>query len=199
MKIYLIALTLLLLASVPAFALKPPPRVLSDAQPAADKYPGEHGELVRQALSSFAKDYEHYRSQAERYSAYDSALRVAIVVCSISIALVLALGKSDVSRRVALALSIVLASLPVLDQQFRVSAMHQISWRTAVDIARVYEDCKDQWEGWGRIDWASRPMEFAKAVVSECREKERAAIDREMIVSLTPIELPKSADSAESK
>ena len=124
--ICLLASTLILLVAAESIAYEPndpdprvilPPRVVLDRSVAeSSEYSGPHGKLLIATLEHIHQQFEHYRRQAQLYDKLSLALRVSILVFSIGSALVLVLGKADPSRRVALVLSILIASVPIADQ-----------------------------------------------------------------------------------
>jgi hypothetical protein len=91
---------------------------------------------------------------------------------------------------VALTLSIVIAAIPVVEQQFGISAPHQVSWRTAVDISRTLTDCREEWEASFADVPEKERITLARKIVARYRDKVRDVVDREMEVSLRPIDIP---------
>jgi len=182
----------------PCLGLKPEP---IHTPPADSKlsFQGEHGELVLNALYEFEKQYEHYREQAKFYEHIDFGVRLLLVVCSFVCALVLGLGRSDKSRKIALGLSILIASIPVLEQQFHVSALHQVSWRTAVDYSRIITDCKETWESLFAYLPENERASNARETVAYYRKKARDLEDREMEISLEPITLSEKMEKYKGK
>lgn len=146
--------------------------------------------IVRAELAEIKVQAEHYYSQAKNYETFVFALRIAVFICSVLAAAVLALSSADWSRRAALVLSIGAAAVPAADQIFQVSEMHRVSWRTAVDVSRLFENCKDSWAFGETSPALEERKSAARVVVSKCREKLSGLVDAEMETSLKPLQLP---------
>lgn len=146
--------------------------------------------IVLAELTEIKAQAEHYYSQAKNYETFVFALRIVVFICSVLAAAVLALSSADWSRRAALVLSIGAAAVPAADQIFQASEMHRVSWRTAVDVSRLFENCKDSWAFGETSPALEERKSAARAAVSKCREKLSRLVDAEMETSLKPLQLP---------
>jgi len=141
-------------------------------------------ELYRGSFAEIAQHYEHYRAQAFRYQWIDRSARLIILFASTAAALILALSESKRAKHAVIVLSMLVASTQAADQQFNLSEMREISWRTAVDLKRVLSEFREEWVLTGA---ASGDPSETHAMVRRYRERFNAAVEREMDVSLAPI------------
>jgi hypothetical protein len=188
MLLALISCCLILVIAVPALAHKPRP-VLSPAQRSGEAYQGEAGATAISSLKEIQTQYDHYLKQARQYEASMLALKIAISLFGLSSAIVLALSKADWSRKTALVLSILVASIPAADHIFQVSEMRQVSWRTAVDLSRLYSQCKDTWEEYAYSTPLEERLLAAQELSKNCKGALAKSVDNELEVSLKPLEV----------
>ena len=184
-----LAVAVLLSMNSPCFAPKKRTR-LPKAIPQSAAFEGEHGKLVSNAYEDFGQTYADYCAQAKRWERIDVSGRLGIVVCGLLSALVLGIWRSDAARKVAICLSIMISAVAAAEQQFQIRAMHEISWRTAVDLERTLTDFSDAWKTkFPSLSPEDRITE-AGALISEYKQRVRAVVDREMDVAFPSIEPP---------
>lgn len=171
--------------------LPPPPSPqvphLEPAQPTPHGAPPEamgSAALFEGSYDEISRHYAHYRAQAFRYQWIDRIARLVILLGSTAAALTLALKESPRAKRVAIVLSMVVASVQAADQQFKLSEMREVSWRTAVELSRVLSEFREEWLFSGAAQ--GNPDE-AMTVVRRYRGRFNEAVEREMNVSLAPI------------
>jgi hypothetical protein len=142
-------------------------------------------QLYRGSFTEISLHYEHYRQQAFRYQWIDRIARLLILIASTTAALILAMTESKRARRVAIVLSMVVATTQAADQQFNLSKMREVSWRTAADLNRLLSELREEWVF---TDAAGGDPDEALRMVRQYRERFNAAVEREMNVSLAPIQ-----------
>lgn len=183
---FLLVLSMLAMAGLPPRPQADTTRIKS----ASPVYMGETGIVVLKVLSEIKDHSEHYNSQAHNYEQAVLGMRIAALVCSVLAAAVLALSGTEWSRRTALLFSIISAALPAVDQTFHVSDMHRASWRAAVDVTRLFNECRDKWELIAAELPDDKRQSVAEPIVSRCRGKLEAIVDAEMDTSMKPLQLP---------
>jgi hypothetical protein len=171
----------------------------SDAAKPNSKYPGwdipaysgDSGKLIVDVLLEIKSDAEHYGEQVVDYDRAMLAMRIAALISSVAAAILLAATKVDWSRRAALILTIVAASVPAADQIFQVSDNDRSSWKAAVDSRRLFDDCKRDWESNSKLsDQNDQRIEIATQVSSRCHSDLARIVDTEMETSLKALQLP---------
>jgi hypothetical protein len=140
-------------------------------------------------LAEMKSQFEHYDAQAKAYERAVLVMRVTVLLCSIGAATALALNSADWARKTALVLSILAAAVPAADQIFQISAIDRISWRTAVDVSRLFSTCRDSWENGASAAPTDSSAKAVRALVTSCRSELNVLVDKEMDVSLKPLEL----------
>jgi hypothetical protein len=194
---HLVPITVILIfVSASSHAAKPPP-----IHPGADvpAYSGQAGTLVVNVLREIKVDAEHYAAQVTDYDRATLAMRIVALLASVTAAILLAAANAEWSRRTALVLTIVAASVPAADQIFQVSENDRASWKAAVDSQRLFEDCKESWESTSRdADENDLRMEVANRLVSSCRHNLARIVDTEMEVSLKALQLPAKIEAKSS-
>ena len=188
---FAIAIALVMAGShLDTFALKARPISPVSPDGTAAAYSGPSGAAVGSLLSDLRGQFEHYDDQAKDYDNALLALRVTVLLCSVAAAFVLAISSGEWSRRTALVLSVLAAAVPATDQIFQVSDLQRVSWRTAVDVSRLYATCKDAWETASLPETPGERLAIARSLATTCRSGLTQIVDKEMDVSLKPLQLP---------
>ena len=141
-------------------------------------------------LLDVKSQFEHYDAQAKTYDRILLVMKIAVLLCSIGAAAALALSATDFARKAALILSILAAAIPAADQIFQIAAIQRISWRTSVDISRLFISCRDSLESDSESVAAEARGKSVWATVAKCRAGLDSLVDKEMDVSLKTLELP---------
>ena len=145
---------------------------------------------VSTLLTDIKDQYEHFGRQVKSYDSAVLALKLSAFLCSLGAALCLVFATAEWSRRTALVLSIFAAAVPAADQVFQVSAMQRISWRTAMDVSRLFVRCKTDFDSASVSSNAGTPtLRPILEIVGACRADLNKVIDAEMEVSLKPLDL----------
>jgi hypothetical protein len=168
----------------------PPPKLFSKAEIALIAYKGEAGISALNSLKEIQDHYEHYLKQAKYYDSVMLAIKIAISLFGLVSAIILALSKAEWSRKTALVLSILVATIPATDQIFQVNELRQVSWRTAVNISRLYSECKGRWETNSYQVPVKERLSAAHILFPRCKVTLDKYVDKEMEISLKPLEVP---------
>ena len=174
------------LVAVPAFGYKPKPH-LAPAKLTGDAYSGAPGAKAASTLTEIQLQFDHYSTQARQYELATLVLRCLVAVLGFASAVVLALSKAEWSRKTALVLSILIGSVPATDQIFQISEMRQVSWKTAVDLSRLYSQCRDTWELYASNVPLDDRLPVAERIFDGCRDSLAETVNSEMGVSLQPL------------
>ncbi len=129
------------------------------------------------SYNEIVANYNHYVGQSERYELLHFGGRLFIFLASLAAAILLAIKSGNVARKVAIVLTLLVSGAQGADEAFNISPMHQISYRTALNLSRLLRDYEIE------VD-SAKSQPAVDDAISKYHKKYQEIIDKEIDIWL---------------